>query len=359
MRSGRIRALMALAAVVASDAVPDPSTRAAEDAQIPYLVEFREGQPVLQNNESWLARHPSVPIASRATQLPARDGPEAPTRALFLCLFGIPGVHRGKARSVLKWPEKTVSAVAVAEAAASHLEHVILPAERLGLGVRVFAHAWGHESSAVARAVDGSYGGRLVASTHEPFAHPDPFISMVLSAKASLDLAQPYLQASSPPPDAYPLHPTPAQKEHNATTAARAGIGLGVASHSELLHVDNPGSYLPGHPVGRPVGPAGRRLSAFRGPRAARGKRGERGSPGEDYYAAVVERGGFGRGRGHDIAGVSVGAGARGVRARVSGAYNAVEHAVVVLMRHDCFWLRDFAVAGLRLPKGAVVTATW
>jgi hypothetical protein len=253
---------------------------------------------------------------------------------------------RFKARTAIKSPEKTVSAQAAAEAAASHVSRVIEPAERLGLGVRVFSHAWGHSSSAVAKAVDGAYGGRLVASTHEPFAHPHPGVSMVLSMKACLALAAPFLSPESPPPDAIPLKST-------GRFASEAPYGTNSTASVD----DHRGS------SGR------RQLRSLRQGRARaqrKGNRFEAGSFDETYEGVDVDLN-IGRGKGHVLMGNrAANSGADGPSGRVSrskgmdGApYSAPAHAVVVLMRHDCFWFSDFQVAGLQLPLRALVTATW
>lgn len=197
-----------------------PSELLAED--LPYLEEFRHGQPELGTNESWEMNHVPVQVNSLLTTHSAsirqenfEEGTAASIREdkdrsgveLYLCLFGVPGVHRGKANDSVK-PTKAkmnTAAWAVEQTAHNQVSRVVIPAECRGADVFVFAHGWvpniigvssssstsNSANSSVANssqsrdlqdAVQRSYGGRLVASQFEPFMHAHHLVSMVHSA---------------------------------------------------------------------------------------------------------------------------------------------------------------------------------
>jgi hypothetical protein len=194
-----------------------PSISMVED--LPYLEEFRQGQPELGTNVTWDMYHRPVQInlphiyrrTGTRRQRAAQEG-EAPVEEfehngmeLYLCLFGVPGVHRGKANDSGK-PMKAktnTAAWAVEQTALNHVARVVKPAESNGANVFVFVHGWvansddissirsryvGNESVAnMSQSIDledamrRSYGSRLAASRLEPFMHAHHLVSMVLS----------------------------------------------------------------------------------------------------------------------------------------------------------------------------------
>lgn len=197
-----------------------PSVMLAED--LPYLEEFRHGQPELGTNESWEMNHVPVQVDSLLTTHRAsirqdnfEEGSAASIRGdkdrsgveLYLCLFGVPGVHRGKANDSVK-PKKAktnTAAWAVEQTAQNQVSRVVIPAESRGADVFVFAHGWvannddvsssssmrNSETGSVANSswseelreiMQRSYGGRLVASQFEPFMHAHHLVSMVYRA---------------------------------------------------------------------------------------------------------------------------------------------------------------------------------
>jgi hypothetical protein len=103
-----------------------------------------------------------------------------------LCLVGIAGVASGRASSMNLSPD------AAHAAAASHVRHLILPAEAQGMATHVFAHSWSANSTAVVRAVDGAYGERICGSRHETLGQftSERVTSLTLSINACLELAR-------------------------------------------------------------------------------------------------------------------------------------------------------------------------
>ena len=109
----------------------------------PYLREFQAGQPLLRRNESWHQTHPAAVLVRRGSS-------EAP--AIHLCMFGVPGVQRGKAGAAERNAEAsrqrgtlkaTQTSAAARASALNQMKYVVLPVEEnLGVTVRIFVHAW-------------------------------------------------------------------------------------------------------------------------------------------------------------------------------------------------------------------------
>ena len=110
----------------------------------------------------------------------------AARRYLALCLVGIAGVAGGHASGMNLSPD------AAHAAAASHVRHLLLPAEAQGVTTHVFAHSWSANSTAVVRAVDAAYGERFCASRHEQLGRftSERVTSLTLSINACLQLAR-------------------------------------------------------------------------------------------------------------------------------------------------------------------------
>lgn len=113
-------------------------------------------------------------------------------RSLAVCLFGVPGVHTGKAFRTLSLANHggADAVYAAAQCASNHIKFIIGPAESAGMTVRVFAHSWGQRNSSVARVIDASYGHWLAGSLHEPHNRLSKMRSMACSIARSLRLAR-------------------------------------------------------------------------------------------------------------------------------------------------------------------------
>ena len=160
-------------------AAPDP-TRVATGAA---------GHPVVAWGHSWLDKHPPLPPAASSSSASG-----AAWRRFALCLFGIPGVARGKAGEL-----HTTSAALLA-AASTHVEHVLRLAETTAAAngdgqsdhaAAVFAHAWNVSAKVdVPALLRIAYGPRLRSLRIEPLETRDRVLSMTRSIVRSLALAR-------------------------------------------------------------------------------------------------------------------------------------------------------------------------
>jgi hypothetical protein len=140
------------------------------------------GGKATDDNRTWLDDHPLQPVAVEPTSGVDR---RAPRHRFALCLWGIACVASEASLMLHLLPS------AIFQSAASHIDHILLPAERFGWETSVFAHSWSGHGSLLALAVDRAYGRRLKRSQHDRLGKftADRVTSLVISVCASLSLA--------------------------------------------------------------------------------------------------------------------------------------------------------------------------
>lgn len=169
-----------------------------------YISDFKMGQPIYTNSTAeWLTHH----IPANLT----KPKPMHVVRVFKLCLFGVPGVRRGKAGSAERFSNKTRSPakitqndIAAREAAENTLRFIVDPAERAGVMVEVYVHAWlsAGSTSSIALAIDSTFSWRLRRSLYEPYRKDKSHhvlsmlesIRMVLQAASPLALDTPFTE---------------------------------------------------------------------------------------------------------------------------------------------------------------------
>jgi hypothetical protein len=167
----------------------------------PYDPTFRNGQPLLGGNKTWLDDHPAARLDPKY---------QHSLKEISLCFFGVPGVRRGKAGVAEKQAsisraraasKATQTASAAAEAARNHLRFIVEPVEQAsGATVNIYAHAWmnaGAVEAGIGAALDRTYAERLMQTKYEPYRFEHHTLSMVASMRAVLDLASANSSASS------------------------------------------------------------------------------------------------------------------------------------------------------------------
>ena len=129
-----------------------------------------------RRTKHWASGHP--PASTRYN----------PARSLGICLYGVAGVASGRVKT-----RPSVDKASVLESALSQLMHIVYPAEKSGMRVRVVAHSWvlgGRSTLNYSKVVVDAYGDYLDAVLFEPIRPIAAGPSGVLSILTSLVLSR-------------------------------------------------------------------------------------------------------------------------------------------------------------------------
>ena len=145
--------------------------------------------PFVPPGTTWFTKHPLHPLlgtsSNSSRSVPVDAGAPPPHSRLALCLFGVPGVHRGKAGQL------HTSAAALVATATTHLKFLLQAAESQGSQVSVFSHSWNVSAIGdVPTALALIYGARLHSLLHQPLEVKEHVNSMLRSMTRSLTLAR-------------------------------------------------------------------------------------------------------------------------------------------------------------------------
>ena len=140
-----------------------------------------------KDDHEWLRAHPML-RCDRGRQRGSGGGDGAgPPEVFALSLFGIAGVHSGKAGRM------QVSVAAARGAAENTVERVVRPIQALGHQVRVFGHMWTElQNGTLLRSIEAAYAAAGVRAVlfETPMQTREHVASMAISMSFALRLAR-------------------------------------------------------------------------------------------------------------------------------------------------------------------------